>query len=125
MEALTKRKRIVLEVIDEQIAELEEKLKPALRMMDELNQLRATRAALLNERRVTTGGKRNGTVLSMESVIQDLRDNGPSNPPEMAERLGVPQATVRSHLHRHAETRYRQVDGAWALIGEGEEEESE
>lgn len=121
MEALTKRKRIVLVVIDEQIAELEEKLKPALRMMEELNQLRATRAALLNERRVTSGGgTRNGPVLSMESVIQDLRDHGPSMPADMGERLGVAVPTVRSHLNRHRDARYtQQYDGTWALIGEG------
>lgn len=130
MEKLTKRKTLVLELLDEQIEDLEEKLKKAQPMIDELASLRRTRATLLDERRVTGGGGRAGAQLSMETMIQDLRTNGPSTPAEIAERVGVNVTTVRSHLNRHRGLRYRtNDDGNWELIGgnlvDDEEEDDE
>lgn len=119
MEKLTPRKQAVLDVLDEQIEELEEKLKKAQPLIDDLNSLRATRARLLDERSTTSGAGRNGSRLSMETVIHDLRENGASSVPDIAKRVGVDPSIVRSHLNRHKEVRYRQdEDGDWELIGE-------
>jgi hypothetical protein len=120
MEKLTKRKRSVLDVLDEQIAELEEKLAKYQPYFDELNNLKRTRATLLDEKRVTSGGGRANAQLTMEQMIQDLRDNGPSTAVESANRLGVNVTIVRSHLNRYKDRRYAaNGDGRWRLIGEG------
>lgn len=123
METLSKRKSRVLEVLDEEIEDLEARLAKVQPLIDELNSLRATRARLLDERTSHSGGPRAGT-LTMETVIQDLRDNGPSLPNDIAERIGSNHNTVRSHLNRHADVRYRKNgDGKWSLIGEDVDED--
>lgn len=126
MEKVTRRKQAVLDVIDEQIADLEVKLAKAQPMINELAVLRATRAKLLDERSTTSGGGRRNAQLTMETMIHDLRENGPSSPPDIAQRVGVDATIVRSHLNRHKDVRYRMNgDGMWHLIGEGEAEEAE
>lgn len=127
MEKLSKRKTAILDVLDEEIADLEEKLVKVQPLIDELNQLKRTRATLLSERSVT-GGIRSGTRLTMEQVIQAFRENenDPMTPNDLSDKLGVDVTVVRSHLNRHADTRYRKNgDGNWSLIGEGEDEEGD
>ena len=128
MEKISSRKRAVLDLLDEQIELLEEKLKKVQPIIDELNSLKRSRAALLDERRATGGGGRANAQLTLEQVIQDLRDNGPSTAVEIAERLHVDNTIVRSHLNRYKDRRYAiNGDGNWRLIGEdaGDEEEEE
>lgn len=124
MEKLSNRKSAILEVLDEQIEELEEKLRKAQPFIDELSQLKRTRATLLSER-TTTGGIGSRTRLTMETVIHALRsnENGAMTPGEIAEKVGVDPTIVRSHLNRYADTRYRKEDDGWVLIGEQDEEE--
>jgi hypothetical protein len=122
MEKVTKRQSAVLEVLDEQIEELEEKLKKAQPLIDELTRLKRTRATLLSERSVT-GSISGRTRLTMEEVIHAFRtnDNDPMTPAELATAIGTDVTVVRSHLNRHADVRYRKNgDGAWHLIGEDE-----
>jgi hypothetical protein len=119
MEKVTRRKQTVLDVLDEQIEELEEKLKKAQPLIDELAALKRTRATLLDERRPTGGGGRGNTMLTMETMIHHLREKGPQTPNEAADDLGVPVSVVRSHFNRYADKRYeRNGDGRWRLIGE-------
>jgi acetylornithine deacetylase/succinyl-diaminopimelate desuccinylase-like protein len=126
MEQVTRRKQIVLDALDSQIEELEDKLRKAQPMIDELNQLKRTRATLLDERRPTGGGGRTNAMLSMETMILDMRTNGPSTPQEIADRLGVNVTVVRSHLNRYRDQRYAaNGDGKWRLIGENTEEEDD
>lgn len=132
MEKLTKVQRKLLEAIDAEIEGIEEKLAPYQKYIAELNRLKATRRVLLDERRSTSGGGGKGSKLSMEEVIQYLRDNGPSSAIEIAEGLSVESNVVRAHLSRHKDTRYEQgPDKDWWLIGEplpkdeDEEEEEE
>lgn len=127
MEKLTARKQRVLDAMDEEIQELEEKLKKAQPLMDELNQLRRSRAILLSERSVTGGVGANGTGmprLTMEEVIHALRenDNEPMSVNDLAAALGRNEATVRSHLNRNRDSRYeKNADQEWNLIGEEDE----
>lgn len=123
MEKLSQRKQNVLDALDSEIEELEKRLKKVQPLIDELASLRRTRSTLLDERRSTGGGTRSG--LTMETVIEDLRTHGNSTPMEISERVGVSDTTVRSHLNRFRDERYRQVNGKWALIGEDADDDDE
>lgn len=127
MEKVSKRKQVVLDALDGEIEELEERLAKVQPLINELQKLKQTRAVLLDERSPTggRGGGRNGSVISMEQIILDLKTNGASTAVEVANRLGVPHTAVRSHLNRYRDQRYRQDDNLWALIGETEDEEDD
>jgi hypothetical protein len=126
MEKVTRRKQTFLDVLDEQIEELEEKLKKAQPLIDELAALKRTRATLLDERRPTGGGGRGNTMLTMETMIHHLRENGPQTPQEAADELGVPVTVVRSHFNRYRDQRYAaNGDGKWRLIGEAVETDTD
>lgn len=129
MEKVSSRKQEILDVIDAQIEKLEEKLKRAQPLIDELSQLKRTRATLLSERSVT-GGIRAGTKITMEQVIHALRQaDGEATAGELAEVLGVDATVVRSHLNRYRDERYRKEGDGWVLIGHtngnGEDEDDE
>ena len=127
MEALTRRQETILTVIDEQLEELEEKLKKVERIIGERDRLRATRRTLLSERGTTSGAGHPGTQLAMEEVVKFLSDSEDgATPQEISEALHVPGATVRSHLNRHKGTRYeRDEDGRWHLTEDTEGDEDE
>jgi len=122
MEKITERKNRILEAIDEEIAELEEKLAKVQPLIDELNQLKRTRATLLSER-TTTGSIGARTRLNMESVIHALRenDNEPMSAVDIAQAIGVDPTVVRSHLNRYKDQRYEKDGEGWTLIGEDDE----
>lgn len=127
MEKLSQRKKNILETIDEEIAELEEKLAKVQPLINELNQLKRTRATLLSERSATgTVGSR--TRLTMEQVIHAMRENDGESmtPQEIAQAVGTDVTVVRSHLNRYVDSRYRKEDDGWVLIGQdGDEEEDD
>jgi hypothetical protein len=123
MDKVSTRKQAVLDVLDEQIEELETKLAKVQPVINELNQLKKTRATLLAERSPTGsgGGGRRNAQLTMETVIHAFREHGEMSPNELAERTGVDVTIARSHLNRYRDSRYAQTDnGAWRLIGEEE-----
>lgn len=116
MEELTPRKRVILDALDEQIAELEAKLKKVNPLIQELNVLKQTRRTLLSERATTSGGGNSRVQLTMEEVVHAMNEhpNG-MTPTEIAEATGAPGGTVRSHLNRGKGTRYAHHDGLWFL----------
>ena len=126
MEKVSSRKNAVLEVLDEQIHDLEEKLRKVQPFIDELNQLKRTRATLLSER-TATGSVGSRTRLNMESVIHALRenDNEPMTAIDIASAVGVDPTVVRSHLNRYKDQRYERNGDGWTLIGEDEAEDEE
>lgn len=122
MDAITRRQSAVLEILDAQIEELEEKLAKAQPLINELNKLKQTRRVLLSEKGTTGGGGHPNAQLTQEMVITFLRETESATPQQIAEHFGVPGATVRSHLNRHKDTTYSRINGEWELI-EGEDEE--
>jgi response regulator of citrate/malate metabolism len=122
MEKLSSRKNAVLEILDEQIHDIEERLAKVQPLIDELNQLKKTRATLLSER-TTTGSIGSRTRLNMESVVHALRENENETmtAQEIADSVGVDVTVVRSHLNRYKDTRYEKDGDGWALIGEDED----
>lgn len=120
MDKITDRAQAVLDVLDEQIAQLEKKLEKIQPFIEELNRLRQTKRVLLSEKGVTGGGGNPRTRLSQEEVILWLRNNGPAKPGAIAEGLGVPGGTVRSHLARFKDQTYESNGGGeWSLIDGG------
>lgn len=126
MQKVSKRKNAVLEILDVQIKELEAKLAAAQPFIDELAQLKRTRATLLNERG-PTGTISSGTRLTMEEVIHTMTENGSSmTPQDLATKLSVDVTVVRSHLNRYKDERYRKNgDGSWQLIGGGDTDDED
>lgn len=125
MEALTPAQTSVLEVLDEEISKLEKVLAKVQPKIDELSKLRATRSTLLSERSLT-GKVRNGSILTMESMIHAFReaDTETLNVGELSAATGAPDSTVRSHLNRHKGVRYDSDGGGeWRLIGEATDDE--
>jgi len=129
MQKVSARKQSVLDVLDEQIAVLEEKLAKAQPLIDELAQLKRARATLLSEKSVT-GNVRSNTQVTMEQVIHAMRENGGGamTAVEIATAIGANPTVVRSHLNRHKDERYHRNGEGWTLIGgngKGEEDEDE
>ena len=124
MEKITQRKQNILDTIDTEIEALETKLEKVQPLINELQQLRRTRATLLSERGSTGGGVRANTRLTMEQVIHAFRENGGTvGVSKLATELGVDDTVIRSHLNRYRDERYRRHgDGTWELIGEEEAE---
>ena len=127
MEKVTPRQQRVLDALDEEISDLEAKLAKYQPYFDELTKLKRTRMTLLSERSVT-GAIRNGTRLTMETVIQAFRDADEEqlSVGELAQTLGVDETVVRSHLNRYKDERYRSPSrGIWELIGNDNTEDED
>lgn len=124
MEELKESQTLVLNVLDEQIEKLERKLKKVQPLINELNQLRATRRVLLSEKGTTGGGGAAARAkLTQEEVIHFMREaDGPVKPAEIAQHFSVDGTVVRSHLNRHKDTTYSLNGEGWSLIGADEEE---
>lgn len=126
MDELTRRQQAVLEVIDEQIAQLEKRLEKARPLIEDLERLKQTRRVLLSEKAMTGGrGSAGRAQLTQEEVITVMRDRPEGvTPAHITERLGVDGTIVRSHLNRHKDTTYkRNDDGLWVYIGEDSDED--
>ncbi len=117
MAKLTPRTQVVLDALDEQIAEVESKLAKYRPLVDELAQLKRTRASLLGER--APAGRR-GT-LNVDGLVGALRaSNEPLTPVELAAKIGADANAVRAHLNRNVTGRYRKEGRGWMLVeGDG------
>jgi hypothetical protein len=125
MEKLSTRKQAVLDVLQEQIEELEVKLRKVQPLIDELNQLKSTRRALLSEKGATSGAGNGRVQLSMEEMINYLRENPGSTPAEISEAMSVEGHIVRSHLSRGKGTRYKLDDGKWYLTEQDSDDDED
>jgi hypothetical protein len=131
MRKLSEREKTVLEALDAEIEQLETRLQKVQPLFDELGRLRKARAVMLDERSPTGGvrggGGRAGTgTLTMETVINYLRENGSASTREIADYAGTTVGNVRAHLNRYRDERYRQNGGGnWELIGSNAIEDEE
>jgi len=122
MQKLTQRKQNVLAILNEEIEELEKKLEKFQPFIDELAQLKKTRATLLSERS-TTGAVSGRTQLTMEMVVHAFNGHDELTVQDLAAAVGVDSTIVRSHLNRYRDQRYEKDGDNWRLIGTTEEEE--
>jgi hypothetical protein len=109
-------KQVVLATLDDQIASLERKLEPYRAIVDELDELKRARAALLGQPHARRGRP---STLDADVLADAMRAaNRPLTPPELANALGADAAVVRSHLNRHLGTRYAHEGHGWVLIAQ-------
>jgi|SRR4249919_3098789 DNA-binding transcriptional ArsR family regulator len=132
MRKLSSRESSVLEALDAEIEALAKKLEKVQPLVDELNRLRKARAVMLDEKSLTgnpRGGSRSGgggTGAQMETIITYLREHGEASTTELAEYVGTTAASIRTHLNRYRDERYRQNgSGNWSLIGADDDEEDD
>jgi CRP-like cAMP-binding protein len=135
MRKLSTREDTILEALDVEIEALEKKLQKVQPLFDELNRLRKARAVMLDEKSTTGnprgGGRktnlgRNSQGAQMETIIAYLRENEEASTSELAEYVGTTVGSIRAHLNRYRDERYRQNgDGNWSLIGKDREEDDE
>lgn len=110
--------KIAEEVVEQQVAAVDEalegvqkRLKKYEKLIDAKNKLLAARRALLGGNRTTGEG---GTRMTLDDVLGYLKEHPGSVPSAVAERFGVPQTTVSSHLYRNKD-RFIKKDGRyWA-----------
>jgi CRP-like cAMP-binding protein len=119
---LSNRETTILEAMDAEIEELAKKLEKVQPLVDELQRLRRARSVMLDEKSLTgkprSGGRSGNTGAQMETVIAYLREHGEASTTELADYVGTTVASIRTHLNRYRDERYRQTsDGNWALIG--------
>jgi hypothetical protein len=131
---LSEREKTVLESLDTEIEQLERKLAKVQPLFDELNRLRKARAVMLDERSTTSprgGGSktnlgRGSQGAQMETIIAYLRENGEASTSELADYVGTTVGSIRAHLNRYRDERYRQNGGGlWSLIGQDRADDDE
>lgn len=85
--------------IDEALEEIERRMQPYARLNEKKQQFLAARRALLGHGPRTTGGT--SQRLHLDDIIDYLKENPGSTPAQIAERFGVTQPTVSSHIYRN------------------------
>lgn len=103
---LGRASRGVVAEIDQQLAELDGKLSSYRPLVAERERLQAARDAL-------TGEARGARQITREDVAAYLIEHGESRPGVIAQALGVPLATVSSHLYRGKHTLFVSRGKGW------------
>lgn len=98
--------QIADEILEAQVAELdvalegiEKRLGKYQRLIDTKTKLLSARRALLGTGSRTTGNA--GTRLTVDDVIHFVKENPGCSPGEIAQKFGVAQTTVSSHIYRN------------------------
>lgn len=103
-----------LDQIDEAIESLDEKLRRYDTIKEKRDRLMAARRALLGGTRTTGAGT---TKVRQEDIVDYMKekDNKGVTPSQLAERFGVTQPTISSHLYRGKDERFLSKNGLWYL----------
>lgn len=97
--------------IDEAIGTIERRMKPYESLAQKKQQLLQARRALLGQGSRLTGGT-GGSRLTLDEIKGWLSENPGSSPGVIAEHFGVSQSTVSSHLYRN-KTVFINRDGSY------------
>jgi ribosomal protein S24E len=97
--------------IDEALERIELRMKPYAKLAEKKNQLLSARRALLGGNRTTGAG---GTRVTLEDVTDYLKEHPGSVVSSIAERFGVTQSTVSSHIYRNKD-RFIKKEGRYFL----------
>jgi hypothetical protein len=95
--------------IDEALEEVERRMRPYAKLNETKQQLLAARRALLGHGPRTTGGT--SQRLHLDDIVGFLKENPGSTPAAIAERFGVTQPTVSSHIYRNKSRFIKKGDG--------------
>lgn len=87
-------------------------MKPYQKLADAKTQLLAARRALLGHGPRMTGGTT--TKLTLDDVLGYLKEHPGSAPGQIAQRFGVAQTTVSSHLYRNKDRFIANEGRYWA-----------
>jgi DNA-binding transcriptional ArsR family regulator len=98
-----------VDALDESLAAIENRLQKYQDLIDTKNKLLSARRALLGGNRLTGAG---GNRLTLEDVVGHLTEHPGSTPSVIAERFGVAQSTVSSHIYRN-KSRFIKKDGRY------------
>lgn len=98
--------------IDEALDQIEARMKPYQKLADAKTQLLAARRALLGHGPRMTGGTT--TKLTLDDVLGYLKEHPGSAPGQIAQRFGVAQTTVSSHLYRNKDRFIANEGRYWA-----------
>lgn len=113
--------------IDEELKEIEKRLRKVDPLIAQRTKLQAARRALLNERSSTAGG--GGRGLSQAEVVNAMRGEEGITVHALAEKLSVGEAPVRAHLNRGKDERFEseRADGQvlWSLREPEEDEDDD
>lgn len=116
-----------LDNIDQELGSINDKLAKYDALIQARDRLAAARRALLATRSPTAGG--GGKGLSQEEVVSALRSMGSATVHELAEKLSANENSVRSHLNRGKDERFKLEleDGVkkWSLREPEEDEEED
>jgi hypothetical protein len=85
--------------IDDALEQIEKRMAPYQKLADAKTQLLAARRALLGHGPRLTGGTT--TKLTLDDVLGYLKEYPGAAPGQIAQRFGVAQTTVSSHLYRN------------------------
>lgn len=112
----TKKKFNAQDLIDEQVTNIDEMLEQIERRMKPYAELNAKKQQLLSARRALLGGNSTtgagGTRVTLDDVVDFIKGKPGSAPNEVAERFGVSQTTIGSHLYRNKD-RFVKKDGRY------------
>lgn len=101
-----------LNEVDVQLEAIEKRLAKYQVLIEAKTKLLSARRALLGHGPRTTGGTT--TRLTVDDVKQYLKEHPGSVPTQIAQRFGVSQSTVSSHIYRNKDS-FIQKDGRyWA-----------
>jgi Fic family protein len=101
----------LLEALDEEITQVEAKLRKYEPLIEHKKSLESSKRSLLGGARLTSGN--NGMRMRQEDIVAFLEDNPGSTGKEIADNFGAPYSTISSHLYRGRNERFLEKDKRW------------
>lgn len=100
-----------VESIDEAIAQIDKRLAPYEKLAQKRLQLLSAKRALLGTGPRMTGGTT--TRVTLDDILRLIKEKGGLLPSQVAQEMGVTQATISSHLYRNKDRFVKAHDGRY------------